>query len=629
MTRRLSPTFSRSTLLALVAFVAASASCGGAPAPRAAAVTRSGGAASGQEPHAITWHKFGPEAFAQARREKKLVLVDAGIEGCTACRWMYEDTYRDAEVLRRIDEHFVAVSVDADVEPDLGARFEPWGWPATIFLTADGEQVLALRGNERPRGFVPILDDLVRRKANGTLRPSNEARAATASPAPKDLAAACLKATTDLDASTDAAHGGWGKGPPKFVQAAAVEEALLRGHVESKAQLGAHAVRTASAYANMIDRVWGGTFVAARHEDFTAPIVEKRLVQEADALSAFTAAYAATRDDRFRALAGEIDRYVAAFLLDPDGTFYSTQQDLAPDLPEGMSPMAYYELPDEARRKYGVPPVDHAVYTDQNGKMIGAYARLYAATGDANARARAEKAATTILASRVRSEGWALQAAPSRALASDARKRAFAPEETPYLLAQVHLLGGLLALYEATGEARWLGPAKSLARAMRDRLEDRAVGGFFARPEGAGPKPDKPREENLLAARALHRLAVVTRDAELDAAAARTLRATGGDAGGALFALAAEELALGPVEMSVVGDAEDPRARALYQAALAVDEPRKVVHFEGPGHYPDRGHPTLYVCTRSACSSPVDDPARVATIAATQAHARSACDDSK
>ena len=35
----------------------------------------------------IVWRHWGAEAFAEAERENKIVLVDVGIEGCTACRW--------------------------------------------------------------------------------------------------------------------------------------------------------------------------------------------------------------------------------------------------------------------------------------------------------------------------------------------------------------------------------------------------------------------------------------------------------------------------------------------------------------------------------------------------------------
>lgn len=117
-------------------------------------------ACAGTRPPAptIAWRTWGPDVFAEARRHARLVLVDVGIEGCTACRWMAERTYRDPAVVQRIATGFVAVQVDAHARPDLGARYETVGWPATVFFTPDGREVLAVRGNKLPVSFVPILD---------------------------------------------------------------------------------------------------------------------------------------------------------------------------------------------------------------------------------------------------------------------------------------------------------------------------------------------------------------------------------------------------------------------------------------------------------------------------------------
>ncbi|MBW2464052.1 MAG: DUF255 domain-containing protein [Deltaproteobacteria bacterium] len=144
------------------------ASCGG-PSPQL-----EGGLVALGDSAQIEWQTWGAPAFERARREGKMVLVDVGIEGCTACRWMFEDTYQDSEVVRRVNERFVPIAVDANVRPDLGDRYARWGWPATIVLSPDGAQVFAVRGNKRPRNFIPILDELIDRQRRGTLE--DEAR---------------------------------------------------------------------------------------------------------------------------------------------------------------------------------------------------------------------------------------------------------------------------------------------------------------------------------------------------------------------------------------------------------------------------------------------------------------------
>lgn len=591
--------------------------------PKAAAEPRPARAMPGET---VRWHAWGDEAFAQAKREGKLVLVDVGIEGCTACRWMYEGTYRDPDVVARLRDSFVAVAVDADVQPDLGVRFEEWGWPATIVMTPDREQVLALRGSRAADAFLEILEDVVARKKAGTLGAPPRAHGKSATPKKGSLGEACLRITRALDRDTNAKHGGWTDDGPQYIQGASIEEAFLRAKVEGRPELRAHALLTLEGYAKMLDPVWGGVYVAAHAADFSDAIVEKRLVQEAEAMRSFALAYSATHEEKWKQRAAEIDRYLAGFLLAPDGTFYSTQEDEAPGLAPGMSARAYFELPDAERRKYGVPPVDHAVYTDQNAQAIEAYAMLFEATGEAAMRDRAIRAANAILATRLDASGFVRQTAAASP-ASDARKRAFHAQPMAYLTAQAHFGQALVALHRATGDTRWIDAARSLAASTLGLLEDRQSGGLFASTNDASdPRAEKPVYENVVAARFFHAVGVYTHDDAMKHSAERTLLGSGASYG-AFTALAVQDLTLGPVEITVTGSSSDARALALYEAARATHEPRKALHWDNAHAYPVRGRPALYVCTKTSCSPPVFDPAKVPGVVASASDTRrSSCE---
>jgi uncharacterized protein YyaL (SSP411 family) len=79
-----------------------------------------------------------------------------------------------------------------------------------------------------------------------------------------------------------------------------------------------------------------------------------------------------------------------------------------------------------------------------------------------------------------------------------------------------------------------------------------------------------------------------------------------------LAALVYEEALLGPVEITVVRGEDEARARALHAEAVRIYEPRKLVRLEDGGHYPKpKEGAAVYVCTRSACSSPMHDAAEV------------------
>jgi uncharacterized protein YyaL (SSP411 family) len=190
------------------------------------------------------------------------------------------------------------------------------------------------------------------------------------------------------------------------------------------------------------------------------------------------------------------------------------------------------------------------------------------------------------------------------------------------LSAQASFGAGLLSLYLVTAHPTWLDAANAIGRASLELLHDRELGGFYATvpdPTAAIIAPRKPLEANGVAASFFYDLAVYTKDPLYEAVAERAVKAVGvsgiirreGRITGE-FAMALEKVTTAYVEFSIVGDIDHPDAQALFKAGLAVFEPRKVLHFEAPGRYPDRGRPAMYICNPDMCSIPIVDPAMVA-----------------
>lgn len=535
---------------------------------------------------------------------------------------MDEITYTDPAVQARLSEHFVTVAVDAEAVPDVGERYSAWGWPATIVLNPDGTQVLAIRGNKLPKNFIPILDDLIARKGAGTLDAAAES-ASVSAPADADATALRDSVATRLDGLYDEDGAGWGR-KIRTAIGANVEHAFLRAHARGDQDWNARALATVRAYTQSIDPVWGGIFVAG-FESWSQIIPEKRTQHQSAALANFAQAYAQTADKRWLEAAGEIRRYLESTMLGEDGTFYSTQEDDASGLPEGMNARDYYALDSsEARLQYGTPPIDHAVYTDKNAEVISAYVTLYEATADPSALAVAVRTGTALLA-RQGDDGLFAQFVPSQGVEADDRMRDVPQDARAQLIAQGPMGKALLDLFRATHDGAYLESAQQLARGL-GQLEDAEHGGFFA----ASPSDvdgllgrRKPLAANANVARFLVELSVYTADKAtferahrtvFSVSAPATVRAEGRYVGDLL--LAAEALLDPAVEFTIVGDVGDPAAEALYKAALAVYEPRKVVHFDARGKYPTRKSATLYVCTEAACSSPIERPQDVAKAAA-------------
>src|SRR6059058_211685 len=95
----------------------------------------------------IHWRQWGEEAFAEARRQNKPVLLDIGAVWCHWCHVMDRESYDDPEVAQIVNDRFIAVKVDRDERPDIDARYQAaisaisgqGGWPLTAFLTPDGK----------------------------------------------------------------------------------------------------------------------------------------------------------------------------------------------------------------------------------------------------------------------------------------------------------------------------------------------------------------------------------------------------------------------------------------------------------------------------------------------------------
>jgi len=585
----------------------------------------------------IDWKHWELDAFQAAKSEDKIILVSVGMEGCAACARMESMTYTDSRVIELIGENFIAIEVDAEARPDIGERYSDWAWPATIFMAPDATQVMAIRGNRVPRNFVPILEEMIARHDAGNLEPDpNSPYAAPPQPAVTDLSRIRDDLRAQLDRSLNRKYGGWGRSGIGGEQSGSrLRHLYLRAHLYDDAGLYELALKSSAGFLRTIDPVWGGSYSSAFPLDMDVPerfakfraIPEKRILVQSNAITAYAIGYKHTGETRYLDGITEIDRFLKNWMMAPDGTFYTNQKSEPPRLPRSMNAGDYWSLPSDAeRRQFGVPPVDHAVYTDRNGEVISAYVLAYESTGNDDYLDTATRAAEAILSTRMQDDGWVIQATGNDQAEDDARMRPLVTDEKPFLSAQAWFGTALLALHRVTGEDRWLMAADRIGQSALALLHDNETGGFFATTPDATASiiaPRKPLESNGTAASFYYDLWVYTKNDNYKVIAEDTIRAVAqpemirreGKITGE-FAIALEKVTTSYVEFSVVGDLDHPNAKALFDAGREVFEPRKLLHYEEPGRYPDRGIPSMFICNPDMCSVPIVDPAQVAKQAA-------------
>ncbi len=486
----------------------------GTPAAVDIAAARARGAA-----RTFTWRPWSAEAFAEARRDHKLILLDGAAEWCHWCHVMDETTYRDAEVGRILGERFVTIRIDVDEHPDLAERYGAWGWPATIVFSPEAEELGKYRGYLPPEELRGLLVELL----HGTTAapagtPPALAPADRAAP-PAALGWIAGRALLDLDAYYDEQEGGWGHRQKAPLGANAELEIVRFAHGD-KAAL-ARAVFTLQKQRALLDPVWGGVYQYSAGTTWTEPHYEKLMTFQAANLEAYARAYGATGDAALLADAQHIARYMGTFLSSAEGAFLVSQDADAGAHDEHQTFVdgdVYYRLGDRERRALGVPRVDDHVYGHENGLAIAAFATLYEASVDPAALARARLAAGVVLRTLVDPDGAV------RRTAQGAR----------YLADAASLGRALARLVEAMGASPDSAPyrttALAVAAAMTRDLADEATGTFWDRtpdPAAAGvfAHRTRPFAHNVMAARFFAALARITGDASWKERARRTLAA--------------------------------------------------------------------------------------------------------
>ncbi len=275
-----------------------------------------------------------------------------------------------------------------------------------------------------------------------------------------------------------------------------------------------------------------------------------------------------------------------------------------------------------AREQRVHPLLDDKVLTDWNGLMIGALALAGRSFGDPQYVEAARRAADFVLRELRTEDGELLK-----------RWRAGEAALPAVLDDYAFLVEGLIELYEATFEARWLAEALALTDAMIARFADDEHGGFFLGADDGEVLFVRPKEiadgalpsGQAVAATNLVRLARLTGRSAYEERAIATLNANAGSIGHPEYAyyhaasLIALDFALGPsFEVVIAGDPGADDTRAMLAALRERFLPHKVVLLRPPGDEPEivrlaeftrdqraqDGRATAYVCREHACKAP-------------------------
>ncbi|MGF1473336.1 MAG: thioredoxin domain-containing protein [Rubrobacteraceae bacterium] len=575
------------------------------------------------------------------------------------------------------------------------------GWPMTVFLTPEGAPFyggtyfppVPSRGMPSFQQVLLSLADAYENRRDEVLQSAESVRDylrnATSAAIPRShLAPGLLDAAAEsLKSQLDHTFGGFG-GAPKFPQPMNLEVLLRHHHRAGDGDSLASVELTLRQMANggIYDHLGGGFARYSVDARWLVPHFEKMLYDNALLVQLYLEAYQATQSPFYRRVAEETLDYVVRDMTSPEGGFYSAEDAdsegvegkfyvwtpaeiraaLEPDEAElvlrywgvteagnfeganilnvarppetvaaefGLSPEELRERIEEARSKlFNVrehrirPGRDDKILAAWNGLMLRAFAFAARVLDRDDYREVARRNADFLLENLLRDGRL-------RRSYKDGRARF-----NGYLEDYAMVSDGLVALYEATFEIRWLAEADSLCDAMFELFWDAGGETFYDTPADHEELVTRPRDiyDNAtpsgtsVAADVLLKLALLLDRNDYRQRAEAVLETLSGgleklpSAFGRLLSALDFHLSR-PREVAIIGEPGSPDTRALVGTVYSRYLPNKVVAGRAPddteaaGLVPllaDRptrdGEATAYVCEGYACQSPTSEPEELA-----------------
>ena len=638
----------------------------------------------------VDWHPWGEEAMRLAKEQDKPILLSIGYAACHWCHVMAHESFEDQVTAEQMNADFINVKVDREERPDVDSIYMQavnamtggGGWPMTVFLTPDGKPFYAgtYFPNEPRHGmpsFQQILTGVIQAWRN-----DRENVVGSASEVAQQLQALSgvgfeeqpldeeifRSALRGLGQRFDASWGGFGDAP-KFPQPMTIEFLLresIRGENDNALEMAEGTLRK-MAEGGMYDQIGGGFARYSVDHRWLVPHFEKMLYDNAQLARVYLHAWQVTGNDFYRRITEETLDYVLREMRHEDGGFYSSQDADS----EGVEGKFYVWSADEIRealgeeadtfmRVYGVsnegnweghnilnlrlaealdgriaaaratlyelrskriwPGLDDKVLTSWNGLMLAAFAEAGQALGRADYIEAAESNADFLHRTMRRDSGRLLRTWKA---GSDAKYNG-------YLEDYAYLADGLLALYEATFEPRWVDWARELAELMLGHFRDTKNGGFFDTSDDHEQLIHRPKDlqdnavpsGNAMAASVLVRLSLLTGNGDYWQVAEQITSTMNKfmaqyPSGFGQWLNVAKFMLSAPREIALMGsgDAIAPLLKVIrggYRPfqVVAAGEEGSLPLLENRPQIDGKG--TAYVCRRFVCQAPVTGPEELA-----------------
>ena len=647
----------------------------------------------------VHWRPWGAEALAEAEAANKPILLSIGYTACHWCHVMNEESFNDPDAAALMNELFINIKVDREERPDIDQIYQTaanamghaGGWPLTMFLTPQGDPYHA--GAYFPKeerfgqlSFKQVLPQVARvfhEQPDPVANTAARVHQAFATLWARDLRGTIDGGTLDqcavrIGQRFDIFYGGL-TGTPKFPNAGLVElifRAHLRTGVPQFYQLALTALEH-MVLGGMYDHIGGGFSRYATDDRWMVPHFEKMLYDNAQLIDLYTLAWQHNRSTNYRDRIEETVNWLLremmveqafASSLDADldgeeGKYYLWTEAEIDAVLAGTFSQRFKEAYGVRREgnfqgrnilqrlgnPYPLPDADEALLKKQRALLLDARLKRPAPLRDDKVLADWNGMAIAALAN----AGMVFRNAPWTAAAI----RAFAfietalcdgdriyhswrngvRQHTGFADDYAQMARAALALWEATGDQRYLARAQAWVRILNEHFWDAQNGGYFYTSDDSDPLIVRSRvvfDQSTPAANGvmvgvLARLHLITAGSSYRDSSNALIGAFSGEVNRAFLSMGSYlnglDVTLTALQIVIVGQMDNPKThelanavlgRALPNRTLIVVDPRQSLPAGHPaaGKTMQNGQPTAYVCQRQTCSAPIANPVTLSQV---------------
>ncbi|UAB82506.1 thioredoxin domain-containing protein [Marixanthomonas sp. SCSIO 43207] len=314
----------------------------------------------------VHWKAWNAHTLQQAKAENKLMIVSIGYAACHWCHVMEHESFEDDEVAHVMNKNYISVKVDREERPDIDQIYinavqimtGSAGWPLNVVTLPDGRPVWggtyfkkqhwieALNQIQKIHQEAPNkLEEYANRLEQGMQKVDLIQLNTDTTPFSEFDTASLVKSWS---ANFDTEFGGYNQAP-KFMMPNNYQFLLRYAVQQSDKNIAehVHTTLTKMAYGGIYDAIGGGFSRYSVDSKWHIPHFEKMLYDNAQLVSLYSDAYAATKVALYKEVVEETLNFVSETLTDDSGAFYSSLDADSKTQSGALKEGAYYTYSEE------------------------------------------------------------------------------------------------------------------------------------------------------------------------------------------------------------------------------------------------------------------------------------------